>query len=633
MKPLARPYLPQLVLVLVLGMVTAGQAATLALVRPVWDLVLFPAEQVAETEQASHPNAPAPQQGAEEHPALPASAAMNEGLIRAFSTSADRLVARGWFDDKRMAVLVMVALAGLLLGLVTASAQYLFTRTARLVSFRMIVDLRVKLARHLMGLSMRYHNERRFGDLLSRVSSDVTTTLAAINTCLKDMLLEPLQGLGWFVMALVTAPLPTLGVVLLVPLAVMPISRLTRKVRKRSTKSLTTLGSSVQALTEMFRGIRTVKSFAREDVELDRYRALNDGYLRTSMKMVHSIALMQSWTVFLATAGAGFLALVLGWATIHFSLFESASQMATFFVAIMMVNNILRSFTKSWTRVEESVGASVRIAELIDERVDLVEASNPRRLSGFEEIRFEDVSFRYPGSETEAIESLSLTVRRGETLALVGASGAGKSTIVDLVARFIDPTRGRIAVDGVDLREIALADWNAQYALVGQTPFLFHASITDNIRYGKLEATQAEVEQAARAANIHEFIAALPAGYATDVADMGQRLSGGQRQRMTIARAILKGAPLLLLDEATSALDSESEAEVQRALERLMVGHTVIVIAHRLSTVRNADRIAVLDAGRLVELGTHEELLRREGTYARLHALQDLGSRGEPALR
>jgi ABC-type multidrug transport system fused ATPase/permease subunit len=219
---------------------------------------------------------------------------------------------------------------------------------------------------------------------------------------------------------------------------------------------------------------------------------------------------------------------------------------------------------------------------------------------------------------------VDLVVRPGEKLALVGPSGSGKSTLVDLLARFLDPTAGRITVDGVDLRQVSLDDWTANYAMVGQVPFLFHATIGENLRYGKPDATAEEVRAAARAAQIHDFIESLPQGYDTDVADAGARLSGGQRQRIAIARALLKGAPLLLLDEATSALDSESEAAVQGALDELMRGRTVVVVAHRLSTVRNADRIAVFEAGRLVELGSHAELLSRDGVYSRLHALQQV---------
>jgi ABC-type multidrug transport system ATPase subunit len=236
---------------------------------------------------------------------------------------------------------------------------------------------------------------------------------------------------------------------------------------------------------------------------------------------------------------------------------------------------------------------------------------------------------RIPEATDNAVDGLTLEVRPGETLALVGPSGSGKSTLVDLVARFMDPTSGRVTVDGRDLRELTLDSWTAQYAMVGQTPFLFHTTIAENIRYGKPGATQAEIEAAARAAGIHEFILGLPQGYATNVADAGSRLSGGQRQRITIARAFIKDAPLLLLDEATSALDAESEQVVQEALERLMSHRTVVVIAHRLSTIRNADRIAVLERGRLAEIGTHAELLAR---WRHLRALARLARAGLKAL-
>ncbi len=273
--------------------------------------------------------------------------------------------------------------------------------------------------------------------------------------------------------------------------------------------------------------------------------------------------------------------------------------------------------------MQESVGAADRIQALLDEKPDVVERPQARAIGSLGSgVRFEGVSFAYPGGDGNAVVGLDLHVRPGETLALVGPSGAGKSTIVDLVARFIDPNQGRITADGLDLRDLTLDSWTAQYAMVGQTPFLFHTSIGENIKYGRPGATQAEVEGAARAAGIHEFITGLPQGYETNVADAGSRLSGGQRQRITIARAFLKGAPLLLLDEATSALDTESEKVVQEALERLMSHRTVIVIAHRLSTVRNADRIAVLDKGGLAEIGTHEELIARNGLYARLYAMQ-----------
>jgi subfamily B ATP-binding cassette protein MsbA len=297
--------------------------------------------------------------------------------------------------------------------------------------------------------------------------------------------------------------------------------------------------------------------------------------------------------------------------------------MGGFFAGVGLVYQHVRKITNAVSHVQEASGAADRLQALLVERADIVEhpAAQPIRSLG-RGLVFERVSFRYPGAERAAIEALDLEVRPGETLALVGASGAGKTTLIDLIARFVDVSEGRITADGRDLRELKLDDWTALYAMVGQSPFLFHATVRENILYGKPGATQAEVEAAARAAHIHDFIMSLPDGYDTRVGDQGSRLSGGQRQRITIARAVLKGAGLLLLDEATSALDSESELEVQRALDALMVGRTVIVIAHRLSTVRNADRIAVFELGRLVEIGSHAELLARGGAYARLHAAQ-----------
>jgi subfamily B ATP-binding cassette protein MsbA len=525
--------------------------------------------------------------------------------------------------ERKLAALWTIAILILLLTLLNAIAQYMVTLTARRAALRMVVELRQRLARHVVGLSMRFHGGRQFGDMLSRMSSDVSQTLNSVVMVLRDLVQQPLQLIGALAVAGVMAPLPTATILVLMPLVAIPIATLGKRVRRRTTKSLASLGASMEVLTQIFTGIRTVKAFRAEERELARYRAVSENFLETSMKTVRAVATIEASTTLLSHLGFAVVLVVAGWATLKLGLFTSYADMAGFFAGVGMIYTHVKKITNAVNHVQESSGAADRLQAMLDERPDIVERENALAVTSLGRgIDFEAVSFSYPGAERPALDALNLHISPGETLALVGASGAGKTTLIDLLARFVDVGAGRVAIDGRDLRELRLDDWTAMYAMVGQSPFLFHATVRENIAYGKPGSTQAEIESAARAAFIHDYIAGLPQGYDTVVGDQGARLSGGQRQRITIARAILKGAPLLLLDEATSALDSESEQEVQRALDELMHGRTVIVIAHRLSTIRTADRIAVLERGRLVELGSHDELLRRGGVYARLHAAQ-----------
>ncbi len=651
LRPHARPHLGALVLIVIFGTASAMlQQGTFLLLLPTWE-ALFPEEEDASAalegiavppggadagdpapgEVASAPDAAAAGESVGEA-AEPAglSERLREGVLERILGPEEERVGTGW----RMPALYRVGVIVVIMALLASLTHYGMGVLAGLVGLRLVVSLRMQLAEHLMGLSMRYHTGRRFGDLLSRISSDVGRTTQVVQLILKDLVQEPLMFVVSIGIAAYINWKVTLFVLLGLPLFVVPIVILVRKVRKGSHRSATRLGSTFQVLTQMFQGVRTVKAYRAEERELERFAETNRSYLDATMKMIRASTLSRAWTILFTNAGIAFVVVFVGYVVIDEGAFDNGGAMLTFFLMISQASSHLKRTTRVIAQISEAQGAAQRLQDILDERPDVVERSGAVTLSGLGSgIRFEDVGFEYPDEDEDegadsattsnfALRSIDLEVQPGETLALVGPSGSGKSTMLDLVARFVDPSSGRVTVDGHDLKDVTFDSWTSSYALVTQAPFLFHASIAENIRYGRPDASQVEVVAAARAANIHEFIEALPEGYETNVKDAGTRLSGGQRQRITIARALLRDPELLLLDEATSALDTESEAVVQAALEEMMVGRTTIVIAHRLSTVRNADRIAVLDGGRVVELGSHEALVAAGGLYSRLSEAQ-----------
>ncbi len=454
-----RKHVPALTLVMLLATVsTVGEKAPLLLLKPLLDRVLFTEQAGAEA---------APPQGAAVAPESAAKQTSSKNAVElgaAPRSLQDK--ASDWFfgppgsivtKADKGAALWKVVLGVALLTLLGAASGYTFTMVSRWVALRMVIDLRIRLARHLLGLSMRYHGERRFGDLLSRVSSDVTTTQGVVNVAFRDLTREPLLVLGSLGVAFAAAPKPTLAVVLCLPLVIVPIAVLGRKVKKRSRKSLTRLGASVEVLSQMFQGIRTVKAFRAEQREIERFREVNRQYLSSSMKMVRSVSSIQAWATIASQIGFVAVLLFVGLGTIHYDMFTSAGEMMQFFAGVSTVYTHIKRITNTANTVQEAAGAGERLQQIFDEPEDILERPDALYVQGLGRgIAFEGVSLSYPGQEQAALSDVSIAVRPGETLALVGASGAGKTTFVDLIARFLDPTAGRITVDGHDLRDLSL---------------------------------------------------------------------------------------------------------------------------------------------------------------------------------
>jgi len=516
-------------------------------------------------------------------------------------------------------VTVMIGLA-----IFFAGIQYLFIRMSRMLSVYMITDLRQDMASHVASLGMGYHSGRRLGDLVSRMTADATTALRVLNMMIEEMVQSPFSIIGSLLVAYAAEPTATIGTLVFLPILALPVIKLGPKIRNRSRKSQDSLGDTTQLLTQMLSGIRVVKAFRMEEREAQEYRKANDEFVVNTRGMVRAQAVSLAVTAFFANGGVGLVigALVIVHLTVV-EIFHDVGTMFAFFIAIGTLFSYVRRLTRAFTGIYASMGSLDRVFEVFDLEADMKLNPNAQSLDQVtNQMEFNAINFTYPGSPDKAIDNLSLTVKRGERIALVGLSGAGKTTLLDLVARFYDVDSGSIKVDGMDLRDIKPDDWLNQLAVVQQQPFLFQASIRENILYGRPDASDEQLQQAIDDANLRDTIEQLPDGLETQVGDSGSRLSGGQAQRVTIARALLKNSEVLLLDEATSALDSQSEHKVQVALDNLMEGRTSFVIAHRLGTIRSADRIIVMEAGRIVEEGSHDALVAAGGTYSHMWKLQ-----------
>jgi len=518
---------------------------------------------------------------------------------------------------KMMNSLILLCLGIPAVMLARSLASFLNSYYMAWVSAKVLTDIRTQLFQNILNQSMDFFNKARSGMLMSRITNDTRMMQMGLSTISSDLFKQPVAIIFGVSVLLYLDWRFTIVTLILFPTCIIPISIFSRRARRATKMEQEDMGQMVVTMQETFAGIRVIKSFAREEHQEKSFRKSNRLQFENALRIIRAIESVGPMVETVAAIGVGLALLYVYFSDI------GAARFLALNMGIFLLYEPIKMLSRIQVIMERSIQATVEIFRILDAKPAVIDVPDaivlPKPVGTIE---LDHVTFRYDGTSTDAVKDVTLRIQAGKTYALVGASGAGKSTILSLLLRLYDPAAGAIRVDGHDLRSVTQKSLREQIGLVTQETFLFHDTIFKNIQFGRLDATPEEVYAAARTAFAHDFILAQPNGYETIVGDKGCLLSGGQQQRLAIARALLKNAPILLLDEATSALDSESEKQIQIALETLSAGRTVIAIAHRLSTILSADQIVVMQDGHVKEIGTHAELIEQSGYYRRLYDMQ-----------